>query len=459
MKARKTPALSRGRLWLVRAIIALAALVAVAAIFAVWANRQVLNADNWSQTSSELLENPQIRSQISAFLVDQVYDNIDVSAELAAALPPRLDPLAAPAANAVRGLAERRTNRLLGRPRVQEAWETANRVTAQQFIAIAEGNSRAISRSGDAVVLDLRVVVLDVLRRLGAPGKLAGKIPPDAGRIRIMSGDEVQSLQTGVSLLRGMSAVLPGLAVALLALAVFLSPGRRRRTLMSAGFAFIVAGALVLIARNLAGGYVVDSLASTASIVPAAEAAWSIGTEMLSDVAQAAIVMGIPVVIAAWIAGPARPAVALRRALAPWLRTRPVPAYATLAVLLLLVIWWEPIPATRMVLPVLLMIVLSFAGLEILRRQVAEEFPQVTADHVGHSLRASMQRAVRAVSTARHGNGAAAAAEPPAPAMPVAPVPRVDQLERLAALRDKGALSEEEFAAEKAQLETVANRS
>jgi Short C-terminal domain len=192
--------------------------------------------------------------------------------------------------------------------------------------------------------------------------------------------------------------------------------------------------------------------------VPAAEAAWSIATEMLSDVAQAAIVMGIPVVIAAWLAGPARPAVAIRRALAPWLRTRPVLAYAALAVGILLVIWWEPIPATRMVLPVLLMIALSFAGLEVLRRQVAEEFPEVTAGEVGHSVRASWQRAVHAVSSARQGNGAAAA-EPPAPPVPPVRFSRIDQLERLTALRDRGALTEEEFAAEKAQMEAAAGTS
>ena len=456
----QSPPLSSGRRWLVRGLLILATVASILAVFAVWANRQVLDANNWADTSSNMLANPAIRTQVSDYLVDQVYSNVDVTAEFRAAFPPRLDPLAGPAANAIRQQAEKRTVILLGRPRVQQTWEAANRVTAQQFIDIAEGNSRAIGIRGNAVVLNVRQVLLDLVRQLGGSGKLAGKIPPDAGRITIMSSDQVKTLQNGVNGLQGLSVVLPALAVVLYALAVYLSPGRRRRVLTYAGGGFIVAGIVVLVGRNLAGNYVVDSLAKTSAVQPAAEAAWSIGTQMLSDVAQASIIIGIPVVIAAWVAGPMRPAVALRRAAAPWLRERPGLSYGILAVALLLVVAWGPIPATRMVVPVLLMVGLATAGLAVLRRQTAEEFPDVTTGDVGASLRGGATRAVRAVSAARQGNGAPTApgaepvATPPVAGDVVAAAPtRVEQLERLAALHDSGALSDDEFAAEKINLD------
>jgi hypothetical protein len=87
------------------------------AILAVWANRQLLNTDNWTNTSSELLENRVIRDQIGVFLVDQLYANVDVSAELREALPERLQPLAGPAAGGLRQLAERVSKEALSRPR------------------------------------------------------------------------------------------------------------------------------------------------------------------------------------------------------------------------------------------------------------------------------------------------------------------------------------------------------
>src|SRR3954453_23916838 len=102
-------ALSSRRRFAIRALLVGSTDLAVVAIFAVWLNRQALNADNWSQTSSELLDNPAIRTQVAGFLVDQVYDNVDVTGEVRQALPPRLAPLAGPAANGLRQLAERST--------------------------------------------------------------------------------------------------------------------------------------------------------------------------------------------------------------------------------------------------------------------------------------------------------------------------------------------------------------
>src|SRR5262245_9840366 len=178
--------LSRGRRYTIRGLLIVATILTILAVFAIWANRQILNANNWGNTSTALLSNAEVRAQISTFIVDQVYANVNVTGEVQSALPRRLKPLAGPAANGLRELAETRMNRLLQRPRIQEAWRTANEVTAQQFINIAKGDSRAITQQGNAVVLDLRPLVVQLTQRLGLPNSLAAKIPPDAGRIKIM---------------------------------------------------------------------------------------------------------------------------------------------------------------------------------------------------------------------------------------------------------------------------------
>src|SRR3954454_4961772 len=87
-------------------LVVLASLVAFLAIFAIWANRQLLNTDNWTAASSKLLANPVMRNQVGDYLVDQVYANVDVAGELRALVPPRLQPLAPPAAVGLRNLAE-----------------------------------------------------------------------------------------------------------------------------------------------------------------------------------------------------------------------------------------------------------------------------------------------------------------------------------------------------------------
>src|SRR3954452_8721620 len=158
-------ALSRTRRYTIRSLLAVATLCTVAAIFAIWADRQALNADNWADTSSAMLDNGAIRTQVSGFLVDQVYANVDVAEELSSSLPKRLKPLAGPAAGSFRDFAQNSTDRALGRPRIQQLWKDANRATAKQFIAIAKDDSKAITSSGNAVVLDLRAVVIDLASR------------------------------------------------------------------------------------------------------------------------------------------------------------------------------------------------------------------------------------------------------------------------------------------------------
>jgi len=364
-----------GRRWLIRGLLGLATLLTVVSIFAVWANRQVLDADNWSDTSSALLQDDAIRGQIAAFATDAVFSQAEVQDQVAAALPPRLQALAGPAANALRELAERRANRLLERPKVQEAWAAANKITAQQFIAVAENKSKLVTQSGNAVVIDLRPVIAELVLRLGLPGRLTDNLPADRTVIKVMDGNQVGALQDGVGILQGLAVILPVLAVLLLALAVYLGRGRRRETLLAAGLNLMGAGLFVLVARLIAGGAVVDALAKTESVRPAAESAWRIGTDMLRDISWACVLTGIPVVLAASLAGPRRPAVAFRRAIAPTMRTAPGLAYGAMAALVLLIVAWGPIPATRKPLPVLLLLILAAAAVEVLRRQCVREFP------------------------------------------------------------------------------------
>jgi Short C-terminal domain len=437
--------ISRGRRYAVRALLVAGLLLAMLSAVAVWANRQALNEDNWADTSTALLENSAIRTQVAGFLVDQLYANVDVASQIRAAMPPRLKPLAGPAAGGARNLAQQTAEQALGRPRIQNAWRQANRVTARQFVNIAEGRSGAITSSGNAVILDLRTLIFNIAQRLGLPASLAAKIPPGAGKIKILTGDQVTLVQNGASALRGFAIVLPLLALLALAGAVYLAREQRRRTLMEAGFVLIVAGILVLILRRVSGQQVVASLAPTDTVRPAAEAAWTIGTGMLKDVAQALIIIGIPVVLAAWLAGPTRLAVAFRRTGAPWLRDRPDITYGVVACLVALVIAWGPIPATRKIIPVLIMIGLVILGVEALRRQTAEEFPDATA--AGSRAAIASHVPIRRLRA------------PPAPAGDGRTAPRdtaadqrLAQLERLAALHATGALSDEEFAAQKRAL-------
>ena len=91
---------------------------------------------------------------------------------------------------------------------------------------------------------------------------LADRLPPDVGKLRILRSDELELAQTIAKLVRGLALVTSLLALGLFALAIYLSRGYRWITVLGVGVGLIVAGILVLILRELAGGVVVDQLAS-----------------------------------------------------------------------------------------------------------------------------------------------------------------------------------------------------
>jgi hypothetical protein len=359
----------RQRRTAVYALLAVASLLAFLAVFSVWANRQALENDTWTETSTKLLEDEDIREAVAGFMVETLFTNVDIEAELAQALPPRLQPLAGPAAGGIRQLADRLANEALQRPRVQELWEDANRNAHQQFIDVVEHGEDA------DVNLDLGTIVTDLGDQVGVD--VSGKLPPEKAQIEVLPEDDLSTAQSIVKLLRGLAIVLTVLALALFGLAIYLARGWRRQVLRLVGVAFLVVGVAVLVARGLAGDAVVNSLSSTEAVQPAVSSTWEIGTSLLADQGGAMIFYGLIILIGAWLAGPRGIARDARRAITPVLQRRSV-AYAALALILVLLFWWSPTPGFQRLPTALLLIALSIAGLEFLRHQAIRDFPEQT---------------------------------------------------------------------------------
>ena len=117
--------------------------------------------------------------------------------------------------------------------------------------------------------------------------------------------------------------------------------------------------------------------------------------------------------------------------------------WSTVAAVLLALVIWEPIRAFRHPFGLLLIVGLVIAGVELLRRQTALEYPGARAPDVEELTRGGAEWLRAAFEKVRRG----VRGRPPVPQ-----AARIDQLERLAALHEKGALTDEEFAEEKAAL-------
>jgi hypothetical protein len=432
--------ISRRRLILIDVLIGVTALLSVVGIFAIWANRQLFNPDNWSRTSTQLLQNAAIRSATANYIVDELYANVDVAALIRSGLPPRFQPLAAPAAGALRNAAVQGAQLALTRPRVQDAWAQANRAADQTFVAIVEGGKGVVKTNGGVVTLNLAAVVNNIASRLGLPSDIASKLPPSIANLQIIKSNQLKFVQDAGNLIKGLALWLNILVPLLWLLAIYLARGHRRRTLMSVGFSILLVGVLVLLGRKILESQVTSSLVSDASLRPAVSAAVLIGTGMLSQIAGAFVLVGAVVVVLAWFAGPARIAVAARRAIAPFLRERPAWTFGIVATIMVLIFIWQPIPATSQPIGSIVFFALAMFGTEMLRRQTAEEFPDAQPGDATAAMRARIN--------AWRGRRASAGRQAP----PAATESLPDQLERLASMRDGGAITPEDYEAAKARL-------
>jgi hypothetical protein len=440
------PAKSRRALPLV--LVILATIVGLVSVLALWAKRQALETSTWTDTSVELLENEPIRNAISDFIVTTIYDNIDVQGEIAKALPPEAQILAAPVAGGLRQVATEAAQDALAQSKVQALWEDANRAAHEKLLALLDDKGEYVSTTGGEVTLDLTALVSNVAANIGIGGDVASKLPPGAAEIELFQSDELAAAQTGVKLLRTLAWVLTGLTLLLYALAIFLARGRRRETLRAVGFSFVAVGAVALLARNAGGNILTDSLASNSAAETPIHNTWLIGTSLLETTAQSIIAYGVALVVAAWLAGPTSIATSIRYALTPYLR-QPRIAYLGLAGILVLLFWWNPVVATGRLIPSLILVVVMAIGVEALRRQVIREHPDhvVTGspEGIAHGLAERMRES-------REGRIAGRAT--PSEALPGAltGASRLEELERLAKLQESGVITPEELAAEKQRI-------
>jgi hypothetical protein len=442
----------------VRILIVLASILAFFAIFTSWLDQQLLDTNEWVNTSGRLLEDKEISDAVATYSVDQLYANVNVTKLIKARLPGDLQQLASPASAGVREIATRAAMRAFQSQRVQSLWQDANRVAHTQLVAILEDRSDTVSSRNGKVVLDLRPIVYQLADRLGfkkqvanaiTQGEQAGVVKPGFGQLEIADSQELDKARIVTKILNGLAWFFTIGTVLLFVLAMWLGKGRDWVIVLGYGLGLIAAGGAAIAVRSILKGPFVDSLAGTQDARVPAQHAWDIGTSLLQSIATTAIILGVLFVAAAYLASPHNGAVSIREALTPTLRDRPALVWSVFAaVALLVVIIWPP-AGTRQLVFTLLLIAVAGAGVERLRRMTLREFPDAEAGDwvAGMRRRARQMRketgrrmgsAIKELtSDERHPDDA-----------------KLDRLERLGELKKKGVLTATEFREEKKRILT-----
>lgn len=369
-EGRKAPRWRRITVWV---LVVVATILGLATSMTVWAKRQALDTNAVSNLATNIVQDDAVRQKLSIYLVDQLYDNENVSKTLSQKLPAQLQPLAGPLAGALEQLAVQSANTLLERPRVQKLFVAAVTRAHAAFMRVVNGKSHALASTNGVVYLDVRPILDQLAQQYGVLNKVKDRLPANAGRIEIMKQSQLDAIQTGAKTINSLSVLLAIAVFGLYAIAIFLARGFRRATLRNVGVCLVIVGVLLLLVRRVAGNMVIDALATGGGTHTAGSHIWLLATSLLSDLAWASIGYGLVVIVGAILAGPARFAVRFRQLLAPAFRDHVWLVYTVVGLAYLLLLLWAPTRAQTQWIPALILAALLVLGVEVFRRQTLRE--------------------------------------------------------------------------------------
>ena len=281
----------------------LATIFGIAGGFAVWVNRQALNTSNWASTSGKILANQRVQTALSAYLVRQLFANVNLSADLkqicrrscsrcgsgrgrvaaarrsggaeTACQSPGAGRLGSGqhcrAQRASEGAERRRTgrlNQLRGRDPQPHQLVTQLAATLGISSQVAAVQSKLQGSTGAAA-------------KATAQNKLGITLPSSSGQLVILRSNQLKTAQDIANAVKHLAIVLPAIAILLFALAVYLARGRRRRTLRTSGWCWVLIGVVLVLIRRVAGDAIVNGLVKVSSNKPAVHDVWNIATSLL----------------------------------------------------------------------------------------------------------------------------------------------------------------------------------
>lgn len=355
--------------------IVLGTVVLILSTLNTWVERQLLDTDRWVDTSTALLDDDDVREELSVRLVNALYENADVGAAIDEELPEDLQGLGDPLAGVLRSPLTNTVDTLLQSGPVQAIWEEANRTAHEAVTAILEDDvGDNISTSGGTVVIDLGALLAQVAEQIGLPDSVIDAIPEDAGQFEVVDSDRLEDAQTAVTTIKLLSVVWFLVVIILYGAAIYLAHTWRRETIRNVGFATALGGLVVLIALRLGIGVIADS-PDTPGGRAAADSILTIGSALLRQLGWSEVVIGLLLALGASLIGPTRYATWVREYTATAFRRFPVATWIGLVVVVLIVLTWSPFTAAGNWLTVLIVVTLVIVGVEALRRTSLAEEP------------------------------------------------------------------------------------
>ena len=259
---------SRWRAVTATTLIVIGCVLAPLAVTSVWASNQVSNTDKYVETVAPLAHDPAVQSAIATQVTREIFTRLDIRSFTTQVinglsqrnLPPRaqagLQALKEPIVQGVEGFTRSQVDKFVASPAFATLWDQANRAAHAQLVNLLSGKQGGtVSAQNGKVTLNLAPVIQQVKQRLVARGfSVASNIPVVNKTIVLVQSQGITKAQSAYRLLNTLGNWLPFIALAFVAVGVYVARGHRRALMLGAlGIAgsMLVLGVLLAIARPL----------------------------------------------------------------------------------------------------------------------------------------------------------------------------------------------------------------
>ena len=249
------------------------------AVPGLWARRTVFNTDQYVATVAPLAGDPAVQEYLARTITEEAFTALDVQSRLQQVLQERdarLAFLAGPLADGLKGVVQSQLQNLFASDQFQQLWSSLNRTVQAQIVAVLANKSSTFQIVNDAVVLNVLPLINEALQSIsGTISDLIGHqvtlptitgdevpsqalsalqsalgvtLPSDFGSIVIFRSSSLTTIQDIVQLAQRAVVLLGFLFLLFAAIALWVSP-HRRRTLLQLSVAAL---AIMIIERRLA---------------------------------------------------------------------------------------------------------------------------------------------------------------------------------------------------------------
>jgi hypothetical protein len=298
----------RGRGWAVGLLIVLGLILLAAGNVTFWVRGTVLNTNRWVRAVGPLPRNEVVANAVGIYVVEGLFDLVDVDQAVADALPPEYDFLSGGLARVLRTLAQDTATSLVQSDQFNTVWVGLNGSAHRAMMGVLRGGGDLLYLRDGQLTVDLSDAFEYVVDSFNL-GDLT-RLQEIQTRFVLLESRQVAVAQQTLALVDGVGLVLPLLALGLLFVAWLISLWRRR-TVTWIGIGVVVAMVLSIAGFVLARPAVLVSIPDPFVRLLAGEI-WDVVVQGLYVQTFLILVIGLLLVAGTALAGPSPRAVAIR---------------------------------------------------------------------------------------------------------------------------------------------------